>query len=133
MMNSKQYGLVIILAVIAGFGGGVMAGRLPLGQHGLTSRPAKLIKAEAFQLVDRHGATHAPLNMQEGGSPGLLFYDSDHEIRVVLDMTREGDPRLFLIDGDGIIRAVLGLGLGADGSPFVRLTDKSRDVIWSAP
>ena len=133
MMNSKQYGLVVVLAVTAGFGGGVIAGRLPMDQQLLTSQPAKIIRAEAFQLVDSHGATHAALDIQEGGGPGLLFYDSDHEARVVFDMTSEGDPRLFLIDADGIIRAVLGLGLEADGSPFMRLRDKNREVIWSVP
>jgi hypothetical protein len=133
MMNGKQYGLVVVLAVIAGFGGGVMAGRLSMNHQPLTSQPAKVIRGESFQLIDSHGATHAELNIQEGGSPGLLFYDSDHKARVIFDMTGEGDPRLFLIDTDGIIRAVLGLGLEANGLPFIRLRDKNREVIWSVP
>jgi hypothetical protein len=133
MINSKQYGLVIVLAVIAGFGGGVIASRLPMDQQPLTSKPAKIIRAEAFQLVDSHGAIHAELDIQEGGGPGLLFYDSEHKARVVFDMTSEGDPRLFLIDADGIIRAILGLGLEANGLPFMRLRDKNRAVIWSVP
>jgi hypothetical protein len=133
MMNSKQYALVVVLAVIAGFGGGVMAGRWPMDQPLLTSKPAKIVRAEAFQLVDSHGATHAALDIQEGGGPGLLFYDSDHEARVVFEMTSKGDPRLFLIDANGIIRAVLGLGLDADGSPFMRLRDENRKILWSIP
>lgn len=92
MMNGTHYGLVAALALIAGFGGGVMAGRWPLNQQALTSQPAKVIRAEAFQLVDRHGATHASLDIQEGGGPGLLFYDSAHHTRVILDMTGAGDP-----------------------------------------
>lgn len=133
MMNRTQYGLVAVLAVIAGFGGGVMADRLPLNRHLPISQPAKIFRAEAFQLVDGHGATHASLDIQEGGGPGLVFYDSDHKTRVVFDVTGAGDPRLFLIDADGIIRAVLGLGLETDGLPFIRLRDKNREVIWSAP
>lgn len=133
MMNRKQYGLVTVLAVIAGFGGGVMAGQLPMSRQRPPSQPAKVLSAEAFQLVDGHGATHASLDIQEGGGPALVFYDSDHKTRVVFDITGAGDPRLFLIDTDGMIRAVLGLGLEADGLPFIRMRDTNREVIWSAP
>jgi hypothetical protein len=121
------------LAMAAGWMGGLMAGRFSIDRPVLASERAKEIKAKAFQLVDDHGATHAALRMSAAGGPGLEFYDTEHRIRVVFEMTGKGDPRLFLMDADGMIRTVLGLGLGADGRPFVRLRDKDGNVIWSAP
>lgn len=137
MMNRRKYDApylwVAVLAVAAGFIGGLMAGRFSTDRPVLASEPAKEIKAQSFQLVDGHGATHAALGMSEGEGPALEFYDSEHRIRVVFDMTGTGDPRLFLMDADGLIRTMVGLGLGADGRPFIRLRDKDRKVIWSVP
>jgi hypothetical protein len=137
MMNRRKsdapYLWVAVLAVAAGFIGGLMAGRFSTDHPVMASEPVKEIKAQAFQLVDGHGATHAALGMSEGGEPALEFYDSEHRVRVVFDMTGTGDPRLFLMDADGHIRTVVGLGLGADGRPFIRLRDKDGKVIWSVP
>lgn len=137
MMNRRKNDTpslgVVALAVAAGLMGGLMAGRFSTDRPVLASEPAKEIKAQAFQLVDSHGATHAALSMSEGGGPGLEFYDSEHRARVVFDMTGTGDPRLFLMDSNGLIRTVVGLGLGADGRPFIRLRDKDGKVIWSVP
>jgi len=137
MMNRRKidtsYLGVAVLAMAAGLMGGLMAGRFSTDRPVLASEPAKEIKAQAFQLVDGHGATHAALNMSEGGGPALEFYDSEHRIRVVFDMTGTGDPRLFLMDADGLIRTVVGLGLGSDGRPFIRLRDQDGKVIWSVP
>jgi hypothetical protein len=124
---------VVVLAVAAGFVGGLMAGRVSIDRPLLTSQSAKVISAEGFQLIDRQGTTHAALNTQDGGAPELLFFDSNHKPRVVFDMTSSGDPLLFLMDADGTIRTVLGLGFGANGSPFIRLRDKDKKVIWSVP
>jgi hypothetical protein len=124
---------VIAIAVAAGLMGGLMAVRFSTDRPVLASEPVKEIKAQAFQLVDGHGSTHAALGMSEGGGPALEFYDSDHRVRVVFDMTGTGDPRLFLMDADGLIRTVVGLGLGNDGRPFIRLRDRDGKVIWSVP
>jgi hypothetical protein len=137
MKNRKAFDAslvwVTVLAVAAGFIGGIIAVRLSMDRPALASEPAKEIKAQSFQLVDGHGSTHAALSIMEGGGPGLEFYDSDHRPRVVFDITGKGDPRLFLIDAEGTIRTILGLGLGADGRPFMRLRDKDGQVIWSVP
>jgi hypothetical protein len=140
----KNYNLpflgVMVLAVVAGFAGGLMAGRFSINRPVVApesapvvmSEPAKEIRAKAFQLVDDDGSTHAVLGFMDGG-PALLFYDSEHRPRVVFDMTGQGDPRLFLMDAVGTIRTVVGLGLGTNGHPFMRLRDKDGNVLWSAP
>jgi hypothetical protein len=127
------YFWVAVVALAAGLIGGLAAGRLSMDHPALASEPVKEIEARAFKLIDAHGATHAALSMSEGGGPALEFYDDDHRARVVFDMTAKGDPRVFLLDEDGLIRTVVGLGLGADGRPFMRLRDKDGKVIWSVP
>jgi hypothetical protein len=137
MVNGRTfeapYLWVAVLAMAAGFIGGLTAGRFSVEHPALASEPAKEVEAKAFKLIDDHGATHAALSMSEGGGPALEFYDNDHRARVVFDMTAKGDPRVFLLDEDGLIRTVVGLGLGADGRPFIRLRDKNGKVIWSVP
>jgi hypothetical protein len=133
-MSGKQYGFVLVLAMLTGFVGGLSAGRLDIGEPVFPeSQATQTIKANAIELIDSHGGIHAALDITTDGSPGLFFYDESHNPRVILDMTDNGDPRLFLFDMEGKIRTVFGLGLGADGSPFMHLRNKNRDVIWSAP
>ena len=132
-MKVLDYATVLVLAILAGFLGG-LGTRSILGEIQAPVVPAaQEIKATSFQLVDEHGTTHAALDTMEGGSPALVFYDADHGARVVFEMTGGGDPRLFLLDRDGRVRTFLGLGLDADGSPFVRLQDKDGRVVWSTP
>jgi hypothetical protein len=131
---------VTVLAMAAGFAGGVMASRFSIDRPALasesanaaTAEVAKEISAKEFRLVDDHGTTHAALGFIDNG-PGLQFFDSQHRPRVVFEMSGNGDPRLFLMDAEGSIRTVLGLGLGADGRPFIRMRDRNGKVLWSAP
>jgi hypothetical protein len=137
MMNRGKKGApylwVAVLALAAGFIGGLTAGRFSADRPVFASESPKEIKARAFQLVDGHGSIHAALRMLEGEGPGLEFYDDAHRPRVLFDMTGEGDPRVFLLDAEGSIRTVVGLGLGDGGYPFIRMRDKEGKVIWSAP
>ncbi len=132
-MKPVDYVAVLVVAILAGFFGG-LGTRSMLGEIQTPVVPgAREVKATSFQLVDEHGAVHAALDTMEGGSPALLFYDADHQARVVFEMTGNGDPRLFLMDKEGRTRTVLGLGLDAAGSPFIRLRDSDGTVIWSTP
>lgn len=132
-MKAVDYVTVLTLAILAGFLGG-LGTRSILGEIQSPVAPeSQEVRAPSFQLVDEHGSVHAALDTMEGGSPALLFYDADHQARVVFEMTGDGDPRLFLMDREGRMRTVLGLGLDAAGSPFIRLRDSDGNVIWSTP
>ena len=131
-MKAPDYLIVLVLAILAGFLGGL--GTRSLGQMQAPVLPeARAVKGTSFQLVDEHDTVHAALDTMEGGSPALLFYDADHQARVVFEMTGNGDPRLFLMDQEGRMRTVLGLGLDADGAPSLRMLDGDRNVIWATP
>lgn len=133
MGGVKRFGISVALAVLGVFVGGLAAGWFVAADPVFASDPAGVARAKKFELVDDHGAVHASLEMMEGGGPALTFYDVDHKVRVVFDMSASGDPRLFLFDQDERIRTVFGLGFEKDGSPFLRLRDKDKKLIWSAP
>jgi len=132
-MKAVDYVTVLVVAILAGFLGG-LGTRNILGQiQAPSTSGAQVVKATSFQLVDEHDTVHAALDMMEGGSPALLFYDADHQARMVFEMMGNGDPRLFLFDKEGRTRTTVGLGLDAVGSPFIRLRDSDGNVIWSTP
>jgi hypothetical protein len=68
-MNKKQYSMMLVLAVFAGFVGGEVASRVftlhpAFAQK--TSRPVEIIEAQEFRLVDKDGKTKARLTMRNG-------------------------------------------------------------------
>ncbi len=68
-MNKKQYSLVLLSGVVAGFvGGGVMSWsfRNPPVFAEKKVKPATSIEAQEFRLVDKDGRTGARLTMQDG-------------------------------------------------------------------
>ena len=68
-MNKKQYSVMLVLAMFAGFVGGVVASRLFTLQPAFaqkTSKPVEIIEAQEFRLVDKNGRTEARLTMRDG-------------------------------------------------------------------
>jgi hypothetical protein len=68
-MNKKQYWLMLLLATVGGFSGGVLGSRVFSFQAACAqeeSRPAKVVEAQEFRLVDDHGKTRARLTMRSG-------------------------------------------------------------------
>ena len=92
-MNRKQYGLILILVVIAGILGGVVSGRLFTGK-------GKVVAAEKFLLVDESGMERAAL-MKKDGSTILVLRGRDGRERAVLAVLTDGSPAFDLLDAGG--------------------------------
>lgn len=110
-MGRKQYSLLVVLAMVAGFIGGVISSQIFAGQPIFTQKEPKLQKvvaAEKFRLVDHRGM-----------------------VRAALGLTGEGQPGLGLLDRNGIPRVVL--GIGRNGRPSLVMWDQKANPIWSAP
>lgn len=99
-MKSKQYVLVLVLAVVAGVIGGLGTTRV---------FREKVIEAEKFLVVDRDGNTHAEFGMWPHFRPD-----------------RARMPTLRLMDESGRVRA--SLGLAVDGAPSLTLTDENEKL-----
>ena len=66
---SKNQCWWILLAMIVGFMGGLVASRVATFQPALAeerAKPTKVIEAEEFRLVDKDGNTRARLTIREG-------------------------------------------------------------------
>jgi hypothetical protein len=110
-MGRKQYGLVVLLALVAGFIGGVFSSQIFASRPLFTEkepRQQKVVVAEKFRLVDETGM-----------------------VRAALGLTRKGQPGLGMLDKRGLPRIVL--GIGKNGQPSLVMWDQKANPIWSAP
>lgn len=130
-MSTKQYGLTLALAMIAGMVGGVVSswffiGRLMVAQK--IPQQAKVLRAERFELVDQSGKVRAVLDTG-GRAP------TGESITMIESMTGIApEPALRLYDRDGNVRGVFGLWLDEDPVLEYRGKDgKSRVRLASTP
>ena len=90
----------------------------------------KVIRAEAFQVMDSHGTLRARLAVDDGvAALGLL--DKDGALLATLGLLPDGRAGLTLYDKDDNARAVL--GVKSDGTPGLVLSDRDGKIIWQAP
>lgn len=105
-MGKKYLLTVVVLAMVAGFAGGVMASwvltsRLVFAQQ--TPEQAKVMQAERFEVVDEDGKVRVEIGV------GRLRY---------------GEPYLQLTGKDG--KALVELGSDSLGDPFFNLGEQGR-------
>ena len=135
-MDKRQYGIVLILAVITGFAGGALSGRVFQVRPALAqSESSEIIQARMFDLQGKEGSGSATLSIDDDGNPHLIFYDKEHQSRMMLG-TDENGVSLSLFDKDGSIRMVLGVekpGVNEEEMPYISLLDNNYGRVWSAP
>ncbi len=105
-MNRKEYGTVVLLALMAGLAGGLFAGRFLAGEPAMAQQRHKVVNSEEFLLVDRFGRTRAGLGLDPKGEVGLILLNKD------------GSRNLYL---------------SPDENKVLQLKDKGGNVLWSAP
>ncbi len=96
-MTTKQFSVMLVLVVIAGFLGGAVADLLLHGNPAaaeLTGERPKVVKAQSFVLADEAGNTQAVLGL-ENGAPVLCLYDADGKRSAMLGLIK-GSPSLYL-------------------------------------
>src|SRR5713101_1207942 len=94
-MNRKQDRLMLIGALVAGLVGGAVSSWFCMGSPAFAQKmtePAKFIRAERFDLVDKDKKLHALLSLA-GGEPNLALYDEDQRVRAELSLSVTGEPR----------------------------------------
>ena len=124
-MSRKQYCLLLALAMLSGLVGGAVSSRFVMGEQVfaqrpapepvtfpqfIASKPAEVIRAHKFELVDRDGKTRASLEL----GPEFTEETLHSMLEPVLPQENiktadDTSPRLVLFDVDGKYLTKLGL------------------------
>src|SRR5712692_8737214 len=126
-MSKKQYGVVLVVAVVAGLVGSVVSSWFLMGSPVFAQKAPqheKVLQAEKFEVVDRDGKLRAVLGTDPSGSVNLLLYDrAGKQGAGQFGMLPNGNSGLLLYDQAGKIRATLQL---LDGEPSLDLSGKDE-------
>jgi hypothetical protein len=79
-MNQKQLSLVIILAVLAGFLGGMISSQLLVITPVFAQKTAnheKMVLAEEFALVNQESKLYAKIFITPNDRPAIMLFDKD--------------------------------------------------------
>lgn len=155
-MGPRQGGTVIILALIAGFAGGVVGTRVAPADLVIaeeTASRSQIVTVQRLVITDRDGIPRAYLAVSETGEPSLDFVNqqgqsvasfgltpgespelrlnaADGAPRMRLALLEKGEPRLdFTMEKDG--KSLASLGLSAQGWPDLRLSGKDGKAATS--
>ncbi|MGH7273001.1 MAG: hypothetical protein ACREIQ_00890, partial [Nitrospiria bacterium] len=154
-MSRKQYSLLLALAMLSGLVGGAVSSRFFIGEpvfaqrpapepvtfpQYIASKPAEVVRAHKFELVDRDGKTRASLELgpefteetlhsmldpvlpkddrktADDSSPRLVMSDKDGK-----DLTRLGLHGLYLYDKKNSSLPIAQLQILPDGTPYLGL------------
>jgi hypothetical protein len=137
MMPKKPFWLMLIVAVLAGFVGGIM------GNHLFTGRPVfaqkdqdasdryteeradMFIARKGFIVVDEKDEIRAGMMMATNGRVSLYLWGVKGKSRVDIGITPYGCSSLEMYDKDGTLRANLTVGGNARGSFATRRYDEN--------
>ena len=124
-MTKKQYSLLLLLPLLAGLAGGMLATQFLVGKPAYADKMAeskKIVVAEEFRLVSKKGEVLSTWGMYAGG-PGIVLFSQGGEYRAVFSLTSpEEGPILTLADKGGHYRTIM--GLGAERQPYIALRDE---------
>ena len=154
-MTQRQFRILLMLTVLAGFLGGAGCNLLlrstpPVAQAAVLEE----VFAKKFVLVDDAGKPRALLGLVANGRSGLALYDgagkpgidlivlpdggsaltlhdAASNAAVGLTIVPDGGPGLEMYDAAG--HAVIGLGVFPDGRPVLEMCDAAGTVSWQAP
>ncbi len=125
-MNKKQFGLLLMLSLLAGLVGGMLTSQFFLGTPVLAEKKVgaqNIVIAEEFRLADKEGKILSTWGMYAGG-PGIVLFGKNGQFRAVFSLTSPAEgPVLTFADNKGNHRATV--GLGAERQPYVTLRDQT--------
>ena len=153
-MNTRQFRILTILTVVAGFLGGGVAVLLLQGiqAHAQAGWVPQRVTAREFVLVDAEGNERALLGVNDHNVAGLHLYSVKGKELLTLAADKDDAPSLYMHDLAGKQRLTMAVykGSGPDLSmfdstgkerasmgvfkddPYLRIV-KSEEYIWGAP
>lgn len=129
-MNRGEYKLILIGAMVAGFLGGCVSGRLftsdPADAQG-TFRQARVIEVEGIRLVEPGGRIRAAFEILPDGTVRYGMVGTDGAVRLSLMVDGDNNARLDLRDAKTKPHATV--IVNAQGSPSLIMRDKATESV----
>ena len=94
---------IVLLAVVAGWTGGVLSGAVMRSEPVIAQEPAapNAVTAEEFRVVGKDGKVRAVIGGQPDGSTSAAFYDLHGKVRAEMGINAAGVSELALYDQEG--------------------------------
>lgn len=142
-MTSKQFHIVVVLTLVAGFLGGAASNLLLRGTPATAQGTTGAMRATRFEVVDDGGKIRAVLGASGSAfCPALTLYDAAGQRRAGLSMGPDGSPGLSMYDASSVLRArvgclqTVGKSSGTTTSypeSTIALFKKDGVISWRAP
>ena len=110
-MTGKWSILTIVLALLAGFAGGVVSGHYVMRKQAMAEKEPEqknVLVGEELQLVGQDGTKRAVFGLQPGGELALGLCNEEGKAQALFGVTSEG-------------------------APFLEMLNEEAKIIWSAP
>ncbi len=94
---------IVLLAVVAGWTGGMLSGAVLRSEPVIAQEPAAptAVTAEEFRVVGKDGKVRAVIGGQPDGSTSAAFYDLHGKVRAEMGINAAGVSELALYDQGG--------------------------------
>jgi hypothetical protein len=102
-MTRKESVSIVLLAVVAGWIGGMMPGMVLRSEPVIAQQPSgdTVVSAEEFRVVGKDGQVRAVIGAQPDGATSAAFYDFHGKIRAEMGINAAGVSELALYDQGG--------------------------------
>jgi hypothetical protein len=108
-MTIKERLGFVTLTLAAAFVGGAVSGHIFAARTVDAANAPRMITAQKFMLIDRHGKTRGEFNVTSRGVAQIAIFDGTGTLRAGLGVGYEGAPALGIYGHDGKPRAEVGL------------------------
>lgn len=112
MTTKERIGLVTLTLVAALVGGALSGYFFAARSVDAAAAAPRMVTAQKFMLVDRHGKTRGEFNITPKGVAEVAIYDGTGTLRAGLGVGADGAPALGIYGNDGKPRTEVGLTAG---------------------
>jgi hypothetical protein len=115
MHNAKQSAALALLAIVAGFAGGLLANSMRGHQN--AQRAPGIVQAKQFEVIGTNGMERARFGVESGDLPTLILFGPDGKKRLWMGLDNVNESLITMRDNAGEDRVYLGHETSDTASP----------------
>lgn len=133
-MSTKESFPVLVVAIMAGWLGGVLSGQTLSGEMVVAQEATKtnmIVTAEELRIVGKDGKVRTVIGVQADGAASLSFFDIRGNVRAEMGLNAAGVSELALYDQEGKQRKPQGFAymfVLPDGGPRLSLIGDAANL-----